>query len=518
MYHSSGAIASASRELSPDNDLIELFERLRTGSFPWLLDSALPVGGFGRHSFAGADPYALVRATGSAIEVEVRRAVRPGMPLGISRFEGDPLEMLRALCPAEAVRADADVPFVGGAVGYLGYELAAQIEELDFRSKDDLALPDLYFLLVDRLVAFDPVSNRLAVHALGFADDPGEAGARANAAADEFRARLETPQASPVPVPAERMQRPPFAFFDRASYADAVDFAKQEIAAGNAYQICLTHRVERDLAADSWSLYRRLRELNPAPFASYFDLAEVAIVSSSPERFLRLAPDRVAESRPIKGTRPRGADASADRATRNELATSAKDRAENLMIVDLVRNDLGRVCEVGSVAVPDLMAIEDYAAVFQMVSTVRGRLREDRDRIDLIRAAFPPGSMTGAPKLAAMRIIERLEPVRRGIYSGAIGYLDVRGGLDLSVVIRTVLVKAGRAYVHAGGGIVADSDPTAEWTETLDKSRPLTAALTAAEEDGAPLLAHESGPPSPAKADRVGGAFRNRSKGRGRRP
>ena len=490
MYHSSGAIASASRELSPDSDLIELFEGLLTGSFPWLLDSALPVGGFGRHSFAGADPYALVRATGSAIEVEVRRAVRPGMPLGISRFEGDPLEMLRALCPSAPVRADADVPFVGGAVGYLGYELAAQIEELDFRSKDDLALPDLYFLLVDRLVAFDPVSNRLAVHALGFADDPGEAGARADAAADEFRARLETPQASPAPAPApapaERMQRPPFAFFDRASYADAVDFAKQEIAAGNAYQICLTHRVERDLAADSWSLYRRLRKLNPAPFASYFDLGEVAIVSSSPERFLRLAPDRVAESRPIKGTRPRGADASADRATRNELANSAKDRAENLMIVDLVRNDLGRVCEVGSVAVPDLMAIEDYAAVFQMVSTVRGRLREDRDRIDLIRAAFPPGSMTGAPKLAAMRIIERLEPVRRGIYSGAIGYLDVRGGLDLSVVIRTVLVKAGRAYVHAGGGIVADSDPTAEWTETLDKSRPLDEAITAAEQSTPP--------------------------------
>jgi len=489
VFHSSGAIASASRELSPDDDLIVLFERLRTDAFPWLLDSALPADGFGRHSFAGADPYALVRATGTAIEVEVRRAVRPGMPLGISRFEGDPLEMLRELCPAAPVRADADVPFVGGAVGYLGYELAARIEELDFRSKDDLALPDLYFLLVDRLIAFDRVSNRLAVHALGFADDPGEAGARADAAADQLQARLETPVASPAPVRTERMPSPPFAFFDRASYAKAVTFAKEEIAAGNAYQICLTHRVERDLATDSWSLYRRLRALNPAPFASYFELGEVAIASSSPERFLHLAPDREAESRPIKGTRPRGADACADRAIRDELVTSAKDRSENLMIVDLVRNDLGRVCEVGSVSVPDLMLIEDYAAVFQMVSTVRGRLRADRDRIDLIRATFPPGSMTGAPKLAAMRIIERLEPVRRGIYSGAIGYLDVRGGLDLSVVIRTVLVKGGRAYIHAGGGIVADSDPSAEWTETLDKSRPLTAALTSVNAEAPPSRA-----------------------------
>jgi para-aminobenzoate synthetase component 1 len=490
VFHSSGAIASASRELSPDSDLIELFERLRTGSFPWLLDSALPVDGFGRHSFAGADPYALVRATGTAIEVDVRRAVRPGMPLGISRFEGDPFEMLRVLCPAMPVCAAGEFPFVGGAVGYLGYELASRIEDLDFRSKDDLALPDLYFLLVDRLVAFDRVSNRLAVHALGFADDPAEAAARADAAADELRDRLESPAPAfaPAQVPAstERLPSPPFAFFDQESYAKAVDFAKEEIAAGNAYQVCLTHRVERDVTTDSWSLYRQLRALNPAPFASYFELGEVAIASSSPERFLRLAPDREAESRPIKGTRPRGFDANADRATRDELAASAKDRAENLMIVDLVRNDLGRVCEVGSVSVPDLMAIEDYAAVFQMVSTVRGQLREDRDYIDLIRAAFPPGSMTGAPKLAAMRIIERLEPVRRGIYSGAIGYLDVRGGLDLSVVIRTVLVKGGRAYVHAGGGIVADSDPASEWTETQDKSRPLEAAITAAEQSTPP--------------------------------
>jgi len=479
VFHSSGAVASASRELSPDNDLIELFERLRSSSFPWLLDSALPVDGFGRYSFAGADPYALVRATGTAIEVDVRRAVRPGMPLGISRFEGDPLEMLRGLCPASALRMSADVPFVGGAVGYLGYELAARIEELDFRGKDDLALPDLYFLLVDRLVAFDRVSNHLAVHALGFAPEPAEAAARAAAAAAEFVARLEEPACSPrQPPAAAHPPNPPFSFFDDASYAMAVDVAKQEIAAGNAYQICLTHRAERDLTADSWSLYLRLRDLNPAPFASYFEFAEVAIASSSPERFLQLAPDGVAESRPIKGTRPRGVDENSDRALRIELAESPKDRAENLMIADLVRNDLGRVCEVGSVSVPDLMAIEDYAAVFQMVTTVRGRLREDCDRIDLIRAAFPPGSMTGAPKLAAMRIIERLEPVRRGIYSGAIGYLDVRGGLDLSVVIRTVLVKSGRAYIHAGGAIVADSDPHAEWTETQDKSRPLEAAIT----------------------------------------
>jgi para-aminobenzoate synthetase component 1 len=483
VFDSSFATASASRELSPDSDLLELFEGLRARPFPWLLDSAMTAEGIGRHSFAGSDPYAVVRAREDLIDVEVRRAVRPGLPLGIHRLEGDPLELLRELCPSAPVAADVAIPFIGGAVGYLGYELADRIEAFDFRAKDDLALPDLCLLLVDRMLAFDAVLQRLSIHTLGFAAEPEAAAERAEAAADELMARLELPPPTPAPPSSERAPTPPFVFFDRASYSDAVTVAKEEIAAGNVYQVCLTHRMDRDFAADPWYLYQRLRRLNPAPFASYIELDDLAIVSSSPERFLRLTPEREAESRPIKGTRPRGASPERDDALRRELASSEKDRAENLMIVDLVRNDLGRVCDTGSVSVPDLMAIEDYAAVFQMVSTVRGRLREDRDRVDLIRATFPPGSMTGAPKIAAMRILDRLEPVRRGIYSGALGYFDVRGGLDLCVVIRTVIVRLGRAYVHAGGGIVADSNPSDEWDETLDKARPLAAAIAELEGD-----------------------------------
>jgi len=220
-----------------------------------------------------------------------------------------------------------------------------------------------------------------------------------------------------------------------------------------------------------------LRRLSPAPFAAYLELPEVAVAGSSPERFLKLEADGRVESRPIKGTRPRGPTPETDELLAAELAASAKDRAENLMIVDLVRNDLGRVCRIGSIAVPELMAIESYATVFQMVSTVTGRLRPDCDATDLIRAAFPPGSMTGAPKIAAMRILDAIEPVRRGIYSGAIGYLDARGGADLAVVIRTLLVKDGRAYLHAGGAVVADSDPVAEYIESLDKARALLAAV-----------------------------------------
>ena len=224
-------------------------------------------------------------------------------------------------------------------------------------------------------------------------------------------------------------------------------------------------------------MYRELRHINPAPFASFLKFPEVEIVSSSPERFLKIDETGVAEARPIKGTRPRGGTPTEDERLRRELQNSPKDRAENVMIVDLVRNDFGRVCSYGSVQVRDFLTIEPYATVFQMVSTVQGRLAEERDRFDLLCACFPGGSMTGAPKIEAMKIIDALEPVARGIYSGAIGYLDFGGAMDLSMVIRTILVKDGRCYFHVGGGIVADSDPTAEYRETQDKARALVEAI-----------------------------------------
>jgi para-aminobenzoate synthetase component 1 len=480
-----GCTAHALREISPPRDPIAVFEILRGDAAPgtpcWLLESALPSEKLGRYSFAGVDPYLVMRARGNRAELFCRRGVRPGLAPGHRRLEGDPFELLRALLPPPPPPGCA-IPFVGGAVGYLGYELAERIEALDLTAADDLGLPDLTLLFVDRLVAFDHGEGRLFASGLGFADSAGAARERAARAAEELRRRIEAPPrvgrstAFATPVPATE-GREPFAFFDASSYAKAVDAAKEEIEAGNVYQACLTHRLERDWSGTPWELYRRLRRANPAPFASFFELPEVAIVGSSPERFLRLSAEGRAESRPIKGTAPRGRHAAEDDANRRLLEASAKDRAENLMIVDLVRNDLGRVCETGSVEVPELMAIEPYASVFQMVSTVRGRLRKDRDVVDLIRATFPPGSMTGAPKIAAIRILDRLERVRRGIYSGAIGYFDARGGADLSVTIRTILLRRGRAYLHVGGGIVADSDPAAEYRETMDKARPLFAAL-----------------------------------------
>jgi aminodeoxychorismate synthase component I len=275
----------------------------------------------------------------------------------------------------------------------------------------------------------------------------------------------------------EKGSVPFFADLDVASYRKAVEAIAEEIAAGELYQACLTYRIDRPFPGDPWQLYRALRRRDPAPFAAYLELPEVAIASSSPERFLRVDDAGRVESRPIKGTAPRAADPDEDARAARALACSEKDRAENLMIVDLVRNDLGRVCAAGSVAVPELFAVEPYASVFQLVSTVTGQLQRGASALDAIAAAFPPGSMTGAPKIAAMRALDRLETVRRGFYSGALGYLDARGGADLAVVIRTAFVRGGRAYLHAGGGIVADSDPGAEYAESLAKLRSLLAAL-----------------------------------------
>ncbi len=471
----------------PDRlDPTDAFERLRGFRAPWLLESGLTLPGAARFSFVGADPYLVLRARGDAVEVECHRAVYSGLPAGVVRERASILDALRALMPP-APEGSAPHPFSGGAVGALGYETAEQFDVHRLSGVDDLGLPDAVWLFVDAVLAIDHDRETAVVTGLGFDDDPEVARAAADRAADTLCARL----AEPADVALHRVDGAAndadrtWSELDTGAYLKAVDEIAEEIAAGEIYQACLTYRVDQPYAGDPWQLYRALRQRDPAPFAAYFELPEVCIAGSSPERFLRVGADRSVESRPIKGTAPRGRDDAEDARNQAALAASEKDRAENLMIVDLLRNDLGRVCATGSVSVPRLFAIEPYAAVFQLVSTVRGTLRDDCDALDAIAATFPPGSMTGAPKIAAMRVLDRLETVRRGFYSGAIGYLDVGGGADLSVVIRTAFVKDGTAYLHAGGGIVADSQPEAELEEARAKLRSLLAALeTATRESG----------------------------------
>ena len=394
----------------------------------------------------------------------------------------DAFDVLRALLREYAVDpaslpAARPIPLLAGAVGYIGYETGQMLERLPCTARPGIGMPDIALFFHDWVLGRCRRTGETWLSVLGRAPTSAEARASATRTRDHVLGMLtsfEGPRA-PAPVPSRAPDL--HSVTPRATYLADILSAKRHIDDGDAFEICLTHRIDAPFSGDPFSLWEELRQRSPAPYATFLDLPEGAVVSSSPERFLSLDAGRIAESRPIKGTRPRGETPEEDARLAADLATSTKDRAENAMIVDLVRNDLGRVCRFGSVEAPQLFAVERYATVHQLVSTVRGELDDDRDAIDLLRACFPPGSMTGAPKIEAMSILEGLEPTERGIYSGALGWLDFSGSLDLSVVIRTILVKDGRAHVHVGGAIVTDSDPEAEHEETMHKARALLAAL-----------------------------------------
>jgi aminodeoxychorismate synthase component I len=473
------AFAYSAQPLPPGGDWLELVAGLGREPGFWWLDSALTGPPLGRFSYAGSRPWCTLRARGDALAREVRRAP---WTLGPAPRSGDALDALRALLPARPAGvacADAQAPpldFVGGLVVTLGYELGAALEGVP-PAADPAPLPfaDATALAVDRLFAFDHFAKQGHAVALCAAADGRAAALAARAAARALAQQAPRAPWPPDPRAGRRaadLQRG----LDAQEHAKAVERIRGHIAEGDLYQACLTHRIEGEYAGEPLAYYAALRAANPAPFGAFLALAEGAIACSSPERFLRCDARGGLETRPIKGTRARCADAAADRREVLALRASEKDRAENLMIVDLARNDLGRVSAIGSVHAPELFALESYATVHQLVSTVRGRLAPGRDAIDAVRAAFPPGSMTGAPKVAAMRLLARLERARRGPYAGALGYFDARGGCDLAVVIRSAFLAAGRLAVHTGGGVVADSEPRAEWEEAEAKAAALLAA------------------------------------------
>ena len=466
----------------------------------FLLDSGRDPESRGRRSFLGLRPLALLTSqrtddpnNGPGFQGRITRTTwttpagqKQATPL-VSVETGDPLTALRDLLLAYRPAPAGGIPdpactLHGGLVGYFGYESAYYLEDLPDEGRDDLELPDLAFLVVDEVLAHDHQTGQTTLHVTGRGCDQQAADSQAEAMVARWRRELADCEQNTGEISETTNPLPPSAItwrshFDRPSYEQAVEKCRQHILAGDAFEICLTQRLETEQVAPPWELFCHLRRHNPAPFAAYLQLPGFQVVSASPERFLRLDGRGLAESRPIKGTRPRGMTAEEDQKLREDLATSPKDLAENVMIVDLVRNDLGKVCQIGSVEVPELQIIESYATVHQLVSTVQGRLREDCDALDLVRACFPGGSMTGAPKIEAMKIIDNLEPVKRGVYSGALGYLDWRGTMDLSIVIRTIVCKDGRCTLGVGGAVVADSDPAAEYQETLDKARALLEAL-----------------------------------------
>jgi para-aminobenzoate synthetase component 1 len=379
-------------------------------------------------------------------------------------------------------------PFQGGAAGYIAYDWGRVLERLPAPRYDDLGLPDVLLGIYDWVLAWDHQASRAWLISTGLPETSSDRRARrAGERAAAVRARLSS-GAGPVERGTERdtagapaPSYPVEASWDRrlelrssfthGQYLDAVARVRDYIFAGDIFQTNLSQRFEAPLAEDPWTFYRRLRTRNAAPFAAFFDFPGATVLSASPERFLQVDTGGSVETRPIKGTRPRGLGPEHDFALGQALTESSKDQAENLMIVDLMRNDLSRVCAPGTVRVPELFTLEHYATVHHLVSTVVGTLAEGRDALDLLRAAFPGGSITGAPKVRAMEIIAELEPSERSVYCGSIGYWSVTGALDTSIAIRTALARGGRVYFSAGGGIVADSDPEQEYRETLDKAR-----------------------------------------------
>ncbi|SDE74460.1 aminodeoxychorismate synthase component I [Sporomusa acidovorans] len=457
------------REIAVTVSPAEVFALFAQQPYSVFLDSGKDSNGVGRYSFIARDPFLVFSSKGQAIHIEEKGGCR--------NFAGNPFaELKRLLAIYKTEKVPGLPPLTGGVIGYFGYDMGYLLENIPDLSIDDLNNPDCMLGFYDTVLIFDHHTNKTLIAANGFPErDELCRRARAENRINELVALLA--QAKPLPEPEPQIPAGDYqSNFTRKGHCDMVQKGIDYIAAGDIFQVNLTQRFNAKVTVPPFELYRYLRHINPAPFASYLNFGEVIVASASPERYM-LVTDRMVETRPIKGTRPRGQDPESDRLLREELAASEKDRAELVMIIDLERNDLGRVCEFGSVRVPDLIRLEEYATVFHLVSTVVGKLSPGKDVIDLITASFPGGSITGAPKVRAMEIIDELEQVRRGIYTGSIGYIDFNGDADLNIVIRTFVIKGDRAYYQVGGGIIADSVPELEYEESLDKARALMRAL-----------------------------------------
>jgi len=467
-------------------DALAVWLRLAHLPHVLFLDSARPQPGVGRYSFITADPFDWLWSRGQSVYAKGQTR-----PLSFV----DPFAALGERLQRYRVEPGPELPpFQGGAAGLFGYDLCHHLERLPRPKHDDFSVPDLAVGFYDWVIAFDHEAGRAWLVSTGLPESsPRRRRLRARQRLAEVKEILKSdPAAFPsrrqpaTKTLAQQYEVPGLAGvtsnFQRENYLRTVHRTIEYIHAGDCFQVNLAQRLLHPEVESPVALYQRLRERNPAPFAGYFDLGEFVIASASPERFLRVAsggghpPDEV-ETRPIKGTRPRGTTPAEDRLRREELLASAKDRAENVMIVDLLRNDLGRVCRYGSVHVEALCRLESFQYVHHLVSEVRGRLRPGLRPIDLLRAAFPGGSVTGAPKIRAMEIIAELEPTARGPYCGSMGYIGFDGSMDMNLLIRTFTVGKGWVQLCVGGGIVADSTPEQEYEETWHKAEGMLRAL-----------------------------------------
>ncbi|MEN8108342.1 MAG: anthranilate synthase component I [Pseudomonadota bacterium] len=468
------------REILADLDTpLSTYLKLADGPYSYLLESVHGGEKWGRYSIIGLPSSVVVRISGHQVDV-----VQDGEVVETATVD-DPLAWIEAFQARYRAPELPDMPrFTGGLVGYFGYDTVRYIEPrlAEFDKPDLLGSPDILLMVSDELVVFDNLAGTLllVVHV-----DPGseDALSQGQARLDELADRLQTASPAYHPgsgEPASPVDESDFVSgFTRAGFESAVNRIKDYIVEGDAMQVVLSQRMSIPFSAPPLDLYRALRSLNPSPYMYYLDLGGFHIVGSSPEILVHLEDD-VVTVRPIAGTRPRGADEAADKALEADLLADPKELAEHLMLIDLGRNDAGRVSETGSVALTEKMVIERYSHVMHIVSNVTGRVRQGMSAIDVLRATFPAGTVSGAPKIRAMEIIDELEPVKRGVYAGAVGYLSWSGNMDTAIAIRTAVIKDHTLHIQAGAGIVADSVPANEWEETMNKGRAIFRAVALA--------------------------------------
>ena len=461
---------------------LSFFKRLERDRYSFLLESVEGSERWARYSFLGTQPHCIFKARGNRVEI-----IENGKSKTL--VSDAPLKLLEELLrDYQTVTVSGVPPFFGGALGYVAYNAVEQFHEIASDKKDPLGMPEIFFLFVQTLIAFDNLKHTIKIIDNVRVDEETDL----RRAYEQATRRIEKAVSSlqkkprgiePRDVSEGKGERPFRSNLTREGFQKIVSKAKEYIKAGDIIQAVLCQRLETETATDPFEIYRALRFINPSPYMFYLELEDFRIIGSSPETMVRLTGDTI-ELRPIAGTRRRGSTAEEEKALEADLLSDPKERAEHIMLVDLGRNDVGRVARVGTVEVNELMAIERYSHVIHIVSNVRGQLAADKTPFDLFVSAFPAGTVSGAPKIRAMQIISELEPEKRALYAGAIGYFGYNGNLDTCIVIRTIVMKGKKVFIHAGAGIVADSDPEMEYQETLNKARAMLKAVELAEQWG----------------------------------
>ncbi|MBF0252677.1 MAG: anthranilate synthase component I [Candidatus Omnitrophica bacterium] len=455
---------------------LSAFLKIDEGDVSYLLESVEGGERLGRYSILGSDPLMMIQSTGNDITITKNGKTET------RKINIDPIEELKNIMkPFKFVEIDAMPRFTGGLIGYLGYDLVRFFEDIPCANEDNIKLPDMQFVLADTMIVFDHVDKKIKIISNAFIEgSPNDAYEASIKKIEKLASKLKRPLEVPVPNNCYKGEQKIRSNFTEKEFCDVVEKAKEHIKAGDIIQMVPSQRLSAETDADPFTIYRALRSINPSPYMFYLRFGDIKIIGSSPEILVRCENNKV-EVRPIAGTRKRGKTEKEDNELSLDLINDPKERAEHIMLVDLGRNDIGRVCKFKSVVTPEVMRIEKYSHVLHLVSDVEGTLREDKDIYDVIRATFPAGTVTGAPKVKAMELIEKFEKAKRGIYAGSVGYISFAGNIDLCITIRTILMKDKTAYVQAGAGIVLDSVPKNEYVETLNKAKGMLKAIEYAE-------------------------------------